>query len=59
MVDHTHRHKKKILQAAVITYRRPLAVIETMPSTLAFLGIDHATSPMLIYLIGDNNAKKE
>ncbi|MBI6153444.1 hypothetical protein [Serratia surfactantfaciens] len=59
MVDHTRKHRKKILQAAVKTRRAGVAFVPAFPSTPSFVGLPHQTQAVLVHLIGHDDAQEE
>ncbi len=59
MVDHTRKHRKKILQAAVKTRRAGLTFAPASPATSPFIGLHRQTQAVLIHLIGHDDAQEE
>lgn len=59
MVDHTRKHRKKILQAAVKTRRAALPLAANSPATAHFIGLPHQTEAVLVHLVGHDDAQEE
>ncbi|PYA52208.1 hypothetical protein [Serratia marcescens] len=59
MVDHTRKHRKKILQAAVKPRRAALPPAANPPATAHFIGLPHQTEAVLVHLVGDDDAQEE
>lgn len=58
MVDHTQKHRKKILQAAVKTRRAALPFIAAPPLQPPFAGATRQANPVLVHLIGYDGAQE-
>ncbi|HCR3023293.1 TPA: hypothetical protein ON323_002361 [Serratia marcescens] len=59
MVDHTRKHRKKILQAAVKTQRAGLPFTADSPATPPFIGLPHQPKAVLVHLVGHDGAQEE
>jgi len=58
MVDHTRKHRKKILQAAVKTRRAEPPFTADSPVTPPFIGLAHQTEAVLVHLVGHDGAQE-
>lgn len=58
MVDHTKRHQKKTLQAAVKTRRAGLPFEPAHPVHSPFVGLPHQTEAVLVHLIGQDDPQE-
>ncbi|MBH2873037.1 hypothetical protein I5L47_10830 [Serratia marcescens] len=58
MVDHTQRHQKKILPAAVKTRRAGLPFEPAPPVPSPFVGLPHQTEAVLVHLIGQDDPQE-
>ncbi|HGO4160996.1 hypothetical protein [Serratia marcescens] len=58
MVDHTRKHRKKILQAAVRTQRAGLPFAADSPATPPFIALPHQPKAVLVHLVGHDGAQE-
>ncbi|ASL83623.1 MULTISPECIES: hypothetical protein [Serratia] len=59
MVDHTRKHRKKILQAAVNTRRAGLPFAADPPVAPPFIGLAHQTEAVLVHLVGHDDVQEK